>query len=38
MDRDTKLAKFNDMYTPDIALEYIQDFLPKDKVYWESCY
>ena len=38
MDRDIKLANFNDMYTPDEALEYIQDFLPKDKVYWESCY
>jgi len=38
MNRDINLANFNDMYTPDYAIDYITDFLPKDKVYWESCY
>lgn len=38
MSRDTELANFNEMYTPDIALEYIKEFLPKDKIYWEACY
>ena len=38
MKRDTELANFNDMYTPDVALEYIKEFLSKDKTYWESCY
>ncbi|MDA3855385.1 MAG: hypothetical protein PF569_03940 [Candidatus Woesearchaeota archaeon] len=38
MDRDIKLANFNDMYTPDEALNYIQEFLPKNRVYWEACY
>ena len=33
-----KLANFNEMYTPDIALDYINQFLPKDKTYWEACY
>jgi hypothetical protein len=37
MDRDIKLANFNDMYTPDIALDYIKEFLP-NKIYWEACY
>ena len=38
MNRDTKLANFNDMYTPDYAIDYIIEYLPKDKVYWECCY
>jgi len=33
-----KLHNFNDMYTPPIAMQYIAQFLPKDKVYWECCY
>lgn len=33
-----KLHNFNDMYTPDSALDYIASFLPKDRIYWEACY
>jgi len=33
-----KLHNFNEMYTPDIALDYIEKYLPKDKIYWEACY
>jgi len=33
-----KLANFNELYTPDIALDYIQDFLPRNQTYWEACY
>lgn len=38
MSRDTELANFNDMYTPDYAIDYIQQYLPKNKTYWECCY
>jgi hypothetical protein len=33
-----KLHNFNEMYTPDYALDYIERFLPKGLIYWESCY
>jgi len=33
-----KLHNFNEMFTPPEALDYIEKFLPKDKVYWEACY
>lgn len=33
-----KLHNFNDIYTPPEAMDYIIEFLPKDKVYWEACY
>ena len=33
-----KLHNFNDMYTPPEALDYIADFLPIDKIFWEACY
>jgi len=32
------LSNYNEIYTPDYALDYIKDFLPKDKIYWEACY
>ena len=33
-----KLHNFNEMYTPDYAIDYIYKFLPTDKIYWEACY
>ena len=33
-----KLHNFNEMYTPPNALDCILHYLPKDKIYWESCY
>jgi len=38
MKKYPELHNFNDMYTPPEAVDYIINFLPKDKVYWESCY
>jgi len=33
-----KLKNNNEMYTPEIAMDYIMKFLPKDWIYWECCY
>ena len=33
-----KLHNFNDMYTPESAINYIAQYLPKNKTYWEACY
>ena len=33
-----KLHNFNEMYTPPVALDSIEQFLPKDVIYWEACY
>lgn len=32
------LHNFNDMYTPEIAMQYIIPFLDHKLIYWESCY
>jgi len=32
------LHKFDSMYTPPIAMDYIVPFLDKSLVYWEACY
>jgi len=32
------LHKFNDMYTPPEAMDYICPYLDKSLVYWEACY
>ena len=33
-----KLKKFDEMYTPPVAMDYIMPFLDKSKTYWEACY
>ena len=33
-----ELHNFNEMYTPDEAVDYIESLLPKDKIYWECCF
>ena len=38
MTKFPKLNNFNEMYSPDISVEYIINYLPKELIYWESCY
>lgn len=33
-----KLNNYNEIYTPDSALDYIAPCLPRELVYWEACY
>ena len=36
--RFPELHNFNDMYTPPEAINSIEKYLPKNKIYWEACY
>jgi len=38
MQKYPKLHKFDEMYTPPYALDYIEPFLDKKLTYWEACW